>query len=120
MQNERQKDEAAIDQGLTHDDRLVLIYAREQRLLSAPTAKTKKERALIAAHIERLSIIYKPFPVCIKRQSAQIWAGVLIGDRVTGDGAGGRKRRGASNADGDGFYEQRGADVTDAELTALA
>lgn len=119
MQNERQKDEAAIDQGLTHDGRLALIDAEQYRLRGMPEARTKLGRAHIAAHIERLTIIYKPFPVCLKRQSAQIWAGVLIGDRVTGDGAGGRKRRGASNADGDGFYES-GADVTDAELTALA
>lgn len=68
-------------EGMTHEDRL-----REIDLLAA-AAGTKRDPHY-RAHIDRLLLIYAPFPVVrrLGTGSAMPWAGTIIGDTFYGDG----------------------------------
>lgn len=70
-----------------------------------------RRTAVTAAHIERLRLIYAPFPV-VRRfgtGSAMPWAGTIVADTFFGD----MDRPKGKHGDGrDGFYEGNGAGST--------
>lgn len=76
----------------TYDDRKAsLLVLKDARLLQGTRAHWK-------AHIERLQLIYRPFPAVVRvgTGSAMPWSGTIIGDTFYGNGEDTPRRRGRS------------------------
>jgi hypothetical protein len=84
-------------------------------------AKGYSADPFLLAHIERLKLIYAPFPVVrrVGTGSALPWGGTIVGDTFYGaDALGGRRRGGTTGTEGDYEYDNFRNDA-DALMEAL-
>lgn len=82
---------AMLEEGLTHAERVAELEAFRDVAVDMPkrTPAQQRTRQQLIDHVDRLLLIYKPFPVVLRRQSAMIHSGTIVGDRFFGDGHGG-------------------------------
>lgn len=93
---------ATIEEGYTHAERMAQLDTLMDEAYGMPsrTPNQRHAKELACAHVGRLRLIYKPFPVVLRRQSAMIHSGTIVGDTFYGNGDTGGATRKHRDVDG--------------------